>query len=214
LGQTLRCAQGDSISSDCDVFGRLRRVSLQLQMTKTELRTQMRRQLAALDAGTLRRHSAAVWERLAMLPEFALAAGIGAYVSTGTEIETHGLIRQLLAMGRSVGAPVFDGGRYRLGLIQDFDADLVVGEFGILEPRADAPVMMPVVWLVPGLAFDGNGNRLGRGRGFYDALLRGMPGLKIGLAHDFQLLDTVPVEAHDARVDVVVTETRVVYQKG
>ena len=67
---------------------------------------------------------------------------------------------------------------------------------------------------MPGLAFDVKGNRLGRGRGFFDALLRQAKGAKIALAHDFQLLDEVPADAHDVRVDFIVTESRVVNCKG
>ncbi len=172
----------------------------------------MRRRLAELPAAELRAHSAAVWERLAVLPAFAAARCVCAYVSTGPEIETHGLIRQLLALGRRVCVPAF-AGEYVPAQINDFDADLANGKFGILEPRTVIPAE-PDVWLVPGLAFDVKGNRLGRGRGFYDAMLRQARGPKLALAHDFQLLGEVPTEAHDARVDFVITESRVVTCKG
>jgi 5-formyltetrahydrofolate cyclo-ligase len=172
----------------------------------------MRSRLAELPAAERRAHSAAVWERLAALPEFTAAKCIGAYVSTGNEIETHGLIRQLLAMGRRVCVPAF-AGKYLPAEIKDFDADLVKGRFGILEPKTVIPAA-PEIWLVPGLAFDGKGNRLGRGRGFYDAMLRQARGPKLALAHEFQLLGEVPADVHDARVDFIVTESRVVTCKG
>ncbi len=179
---------------------------------KDNLRNRMRSRLAELPAAELRAHSAAVWERLAALPAFTAARCVCAYVSTGHEIETRGLIRQLLALGRRVCVPAF-AGEYAPAEIQDFDADLVKGKFGILEPRTVIPAE-PDVWLVPGLAFDAKGNRLGRGRGFYDAMLRQARGLKLALAHDFQLLDEVPADARDARVDFIVTESRVVTCKG
>jgi 5-formyltetrahydrofolate cyclo-ligase len=183
-----------------------------MNTTKSALREQMRRRLAELTAADVRAHSAAVWERLAGLPQFATAGCVCAYVSTGHEIETHGLIRQLLAIGRRVCAPAFVG-EYQPAQIRDFDADLAKGKFGILEPRTVTPAR-PDVWLVPGLAFDPRGNRLGRGRGFYDAMLRQARGPKLALAHDFQLLDEIPADAHDARVDFVITESRVVTCKG
>jgi len=174
----------------------------------------MRSRLATLPANEVRAHSAAVWERLSVLPVFAAAAGVMTYVSTGLEIETHGLIRQLLALGQTVCVPAFVG-EYVPAEIHDFDADLGPGRFGILEPKSPVIVAkLPDVCLVPGLAFDVKGNRLGRGRGFFDALLRTMRGAKIALAHDFQLLDEVPAEAHDVRVDFIVTESRVVNTKG
>src|SRR5438552_133570 len=128
------------------------------------------------------------------------------YVSKDNEIETHGLIRQLLAMGRQVLVPAFAGNAYRLAELRDFDADLVKGKFGILEPRTGATASQPEVWLVPGLGFDVKGNRLGRGRGFFDALLREAREVKIALVHDFQVLNEVPAENHDVSVELIVTE--------
>jgi 5-formyltetrahydrofolate cyclo-ligase len=182
--------------------------------SKSTLRKQMRARLAELSDNDVREHSARVWERLATLSQFATAQRIGAYASIGAEIATHGLIRQLLAMGRQIGLPAFDGKQYRLEAIQDFDTDLAAGALGILEPKTSGPSIVPDAWLVPGLAFDANGNRLGRGRGYFDTLLRGACGTKIGLAHDFQVLDEVPTEPQDVGVDFIITESRVVNCKG
>ncbi len=185
-----------------------------MNASKSSLRDQMLARLGSLPAADVRAHSAAVWERLSVLPALAGADCVMVYVSTGQEIETHGLIRQLLAMGRRVCVPAFVG-EYVPAEIHDFDADLARGKFGILEPKSPATVSeQPEVWLVPGLAFDVKGNRLGRGRGFFDALLRRASGVKIALAHDFQLLNEIPAEAHDVRVDFIVTESRVVNCKG
>jgi len=183
-------------------------------ITKNQLREQMRARLATLTPELVRSHSAAVWERLSQLGKFKTAQCFSVYVSKGNEIETHGLIRQLLAMGRRVCVPACDGQRYLLSELRDFDAELVEGRYGILEPKSvSPPVTKPEAWVIPGLAFDMRGNRLGRGMGFFDALVRGAPGAKIALAHDFQILSEVPAEPHDAGVDFIVTETRVVETK-
>lgn len=179
---------------------------------KVTLRDRMRSRLAGVPAADVSAHSAAIWEKLSVLPAFAGANAVMVYVSKDQEIGTHGLIRQLLAMGRHVLVPVFEGNAYRLSAVTDFD-ELTVGRFGILEPKL-GPASEPSVWLVPGLAFDETGNRLGRGGGVFDALLRGARGVKIALAHDFQLLDEVPAADRDVRVDVIVTESRVVNCKG
>src|SRR5881296_2370453 len=102
---------------------------------KMTLRGSMRSRLAELPAAEVRTHSAAVWERLAVLPAFAAANVVMSYLSKDSEIETHGLIRQLLAMGRQVLVPAFVGDGYRLDEVRDFDADLTVGRFGVLEPK-------------------------------------------------------------------------------
>ena len=102
--------------------------------------------------------------------------------------------------------------------LHDFDAELATGKFGILEPKPGAVRLTALdridAVLVPGLAFDETGNRLGRGLGHFDRLLRQTSGAKIALAFDFQVLDEVPAETHDARMDFIVTETRVVNPKG
>ena len=187
---------------------------------KVALRNQMLAKLAALTAGDVRTKSAAIWERLSVLPEFAKATRLLVYVSNGVEVDTRGLIQQLLAMGRQVCVPHFDATeqKYVAGVLRDFHSDLAVGRYGILEPKpgeiqpaAHDPIDAA---LVPGLAFDETGNRLGRGMGYFDRLLQEVSGAKIALAYDFQVLNEVPAEAHDARVDFIITETRRVQTRG
>jgi 5-formyltetrahydrofolate cyclo-ligase len=80
------------------------------------------------------------------------------------------------------------------------------GRFSIPSPAAEAPTHDPAVIVVPGLAFDDHGHRLGFGRGYYDRALRAHPAaLRIGFCHSFQLVDEVPAEAHDEPVDHIVT---------
>lgn len=188
--------------------------------TKQELRNQMRAKLAALAPADVRSKSAAIWERLSVLPEFAEATRLLVYVSKGPEVDTQGLIQQLLALGRQVCVPWFDAKKqkYVASALHDFKSDLATGRFGILEPGREA--VRPVAGnqidaaLVPGLAFDETGNRLGRGMGYFDSILEEIRGAKIALAYDFQILSGVPVEAHDACVDFIVTETKKMQIKG
>jgi 5-formyltetrahydrofolate cyclo-ligase len=135
-------------------------------------------------------------------------------------VDTHGLIQQLLAMGRPVCVPCFDAKtqKYVASALHDFKLDLVPGKFGILEPGPSAARLVAGqqidAALVPGLAFDERGNRLGRGMGYFDSILKEIRGAKIALAYEFQVLHGVPVEAHDARVDFIVTETKKLQIKG
>ncbi len=90
--------------------------------------------------------------------------------------------------------------------------DLVKGHFGILEPSSSAPVADPNgldLILVPGIAFDREGGRLGRGRGYYDRLLAGASAFKVGVCFDSQIVPEVPREPHDIRMDAVVTPSGV-----
>jgi 5-formyltetrahydrofolate cyclo-ligase len=92
---------------------------------------------------------------------------------------------------------------------------LVLGAFGVREPASTMPEIAPehlAAVLVPGVAFGRDGARLGRGGGFYDRLLARCPrALRIGVAFEVQLLDTLPTESHDEAVDVVVTEAGVIH---
>ena len=99
------------------------------------MRKQMLVRRAALSTAEVRSASAAIWERLALVSAIDNAETFCVYVSTGTEVETHGLIRQLLARGREVCVPAFVQGRYVTAMIDDFDADLQPGHWGILEPQ-------------------------------------------------------------------------------
>ena len=91
------------------------------------------------------------------------------------------------------------------------DTPCRIGHYGIREPLSPAFVAMNEIDLVavPGVAFDPNGNRLGRGGGYYDRLLEGFCGHATGIAFDFQLLPRVPADAHDQPVGCIVTETKI-----
>lgn len=187
-----------------------------VQQQKAEARSQVRARLAVLCAPDVGERSRAIGRRLAAMPEIVVAQCVAGFVSFGTEVQTHELLRQLLADGKQVCVPSFDRSahHYICSQLNDFDADLAEGRLGILEPKPQAirPVHtdLPDVWLVPGLAFDEAGNRLGRGKGFYDRLLQEARGVKIALAYDFQLLNGVPAAAHDVRMDFIVTENRTI----
>lgn len=172
--------------------------------------------LAALTPGEVHARSASACRHVSGMHEVLSAEWVMGFVSFGTEVHTHELLRSLLAEGRHLCVPSFDpvGQRYICSELKHFDGDLKAGVLGILEPRHDAvrPVYPEKVdaWLVPGLAFDRQGNRLGRGMGYFDRLLLGARGVKIGVGYDFQLVREVPAEAHDVRLDFIVTETEIV----
>lgn len=105
-----------------------------------------------------------------------------------------------------------DGDRYEMVHVGDLDGGFVGGRYGIPEPSPLLPAATAAEcadelnYLVPGLAFDRSGNRLGRGGGYYDRLLAPASGRKTGVFFQFQELDAVPEEPHDRRLDAAVTE--------
>ena len=183
-----------------------------IEQRKTSLRASMQRRLARLDATEGARFTGQIFERVTRMPEFEKAKAVLAYVSMAREVGTHKLIRHCLAAGKRVCVPAFDPERkrYFVVAVEDFDRDLGVGHYGILEPRDAKPAKQPAeVAIVPGLAFDLRGNRLGRGKGYFDALLRDFRGWKIAFAFHFQLVESVPADEDDVSVDVIVTEESV-----
>lgn len=163
----------------------------------------------AADAGIAR--------RLASLPEFEAAPLVLTYVSYGPEVDTLALIDALFSEGRRVAAPRCVPTAHSMAFYEISDTqDLVAGYRGILEPAASItrPVttseMVGSVCLVPGLSFDGWGQRLGYGGGYYDRFLAFYPGNKVGLCRSCQLsCAELPCDCHDVPVDFVVSEAGV-----
>ncbi len=99
---------------------------------------------------------------------------------------------------------------YDIAEIHDPKRDLQIGKYGILEPVTQYTTKENIdMTLVPGLAFDRSGCRLGRGKGFYDRLLVDLPGMKCGICWSWSLLTSLPVEPHDCRVNFLVTSPKI-----
>ncbi len=134
------------------------------------------------------------------------------------ELDVWPVLEFSLALGVNCALPFFDTEKKTYGakIIQTLATDIVTGKFGVREPAATCAEIQLNQFdliLVPGMAFDLNGNRLGRGQGFYDRLLENASGIKCGVCHDFQLLEKIPSEPHDAKVDFVLTPNRCVRRK-
>lgn len=156
---------------------------------------------------------AAVCKRLLDLPEVRDAGTVLAFVSIRSEVPTGRLLETILGAGKTLLLPsVAEGGTLRASAVASLD-ELAPGYRGIPEPRAPRPVDPATadVIVVPGVAFDPAGGRLGYGGGFYDALLRSVRGVpRVGICFETQVVDRVPMEEHDERVDVLVTEERTI----
>ena len=150
---------------------------------------------------------------------FSSAEIVCSYVDFRDEVETAELIAELLQEGRRVVVPVqLHGAATPLVFAEIHSlAEMERNDFGILQPPLAAARLVPTaaipLFLVPGLAFDPAGRRLGYGLGCYDrAFADATPGaLKVGLAFEVQILESVPADPHDVPMDLVVTEDRVIH---
>lgn len=190
--------------------------------SKAELRRALGEARRRLGAAERRERSRRVVAACKRLDGFRAAAVVCTYVSFREEVETVELIASLLDEGRRVAVPVHLHGTPQPMAFAEIRslAELVPNHFGILQPPHDAARYLSTaaipLFLVPGLAFDPAGRRLGYGLGFYDrAFAAAAPdALKLGLAFDLQVVECVPADPHDVPMDFVVTEDRVLPAAG
>jgi 5-formyltetrahydrofolate cyclo-ligase len=185
---------------------------------KEALRLEIRERLRITRPDSLR-SGRLIASLLSGLSFLTVGRALAAYMALGLEPDISDGLTAWLKAGGALYLPAFFKSKqaYAMVAVHDLDRQLHAGHYGIREPRPELPRLHPPfdceppwIWLVPGLAFDQAGNRLGRGRGYYDRLLTGATGIKIGVAHDCQIVPAVPTHAQDVRMDYVVTETRVV----
>ena len=180
---------------------------------RSVLRATCLRRLHQQQKEARRRRSEAIWRKVVRLTAFRRAATVCCYVALPYEVQTWDMIEEMLAQGKRVVVPFVRPRSKRLGLseVRDPASELAPGAFGVPEPIPSArrPVRPQAVdlVLVPGIAFDRRGHRLGHGFGYFDRFLARLPKRvrTAGLAFRFQLLDRLPNAAHDHAVHTVVT---------
>jgi 5-formyltetrahydrofolate cyclo-ligase len=181
---------------------------------KAALRSRIRAERAALDLSVCLEAAEKLAVNLLVLPEVLDARTVLSYQAMPEEIDPGPALERLRLLGVTIVFPRIEGPGI-LGLhVVEPDTVLLSGPFGLAEPPADAPTVEPSavdVVLMPGVAFDSAGRRLGHGGGYFDRLIPQLRGdcCLLGVAFDVQVVDEVPTEPHDARVDAVVTPTRV-----
>ncbi len=178
---------------------------------KSKIRSRIESQRRSLASELVHSQSSKIISHLKDLPEYRAAKSIHCYVACRNEVNTHQLIKDTLQTGRRIIVPVTDLSTHTLlhAEIKTFD-ELKKGTFGILEPIRDRFQQFDIsevdLVIVPGVAFDLSGHRIGFGGGFYDGFLENLKTTKIALAYEFQIVDKIPTRAEDERVDVLVSE--------
>ena len=177
-------------------------------MTKRELRQQIRTQKRRLSAAELAVMSEDICSKVLALASWQEAGTLLLYYPLPDEVDVRLLIKDAFESGKKVLLPVVKGDELELHLYEG-EASLKEGAFGIMEPTG--PLFAPEHYgeielaVIPGMAFDSAGHRLGRGKGYYDRLLPNLNAAKlIGICFPFQLLEEVPAEAHDISVCKVI----------
>ena len=177
---------------------------------KVRLRRRVREQLAAMEPEELRRSDDALFARFLALPQVKEARSLFLFWGIpGREPETEMLVRSLAAQGKRVGLPRMLPERGMEVRLFQPEVPMVQVSFGIWEPPESAPLLKREeiqVALVPAVCYDRDRYRLGFGGGYYDRWLSGFQGFTVGLCRECVLQPQVPREAHDQRVDLLLTE--------
>jgi 5-formyltetrahydrofolate cyclo-ligase len=178
-------------------------------MSKQPIRDELLLRRKSQDAVERQRRSRRIQEYLLATAEFSMAGTVALYSPVRGEVLTNLLAEDAHRLGKRLVFPRMRGRQLELVEVASRE-EFTPGLFSVPEPAGATVVAIREVDLlvVPGVVFDRAGHRIGYGKGFYDRLLHGADHVcKAGIAFDFQLVEALPVEAHDVRMDLLVTES-------
>ncbi len=192
---------------------------IDLRSEKAHVRKDIRDQLKALTQEQWREWSDRITSRLMELSEYKNASTVMVFLSFGREFDTGDIVRHALGMKKIVCAPKVDWQAWQMRPIRiDSIENIVKDEHGIPEPVGSEVIDADKIdlILVPGIAFDSYGRRLGRGGGFYDKFLSrvDLRAIRLSPTFDFQVLSHLPCDSHDERVDIILTPTKTLKMAG
>lgn len=177
---------------------------------KKDIRNRIRKRRMVLLPEQRQAYSKRIVDQVVCHPLFLCAEEIYCYASFGEEVVTFDLIKRAWEMGKKVAVPRVIVDNSMNFYYIDSLKELQTGSFGILEPDENAAREADgenVLVILPGIAFDRKGNRIGYGKGFYDAYLSRHPQFhRLGLAFSAQCVEWIPADSHDIRVEAVITE--------
>lgn len=178
-------------------------------MEKSEIRKKIKAMRSMLLDSERMRAADEVFEKLERTAAFLLADKILMYHSLPDELSTHRFLDKWHDR-KSFFLPRVNG--VNLEILPYNESRLELGAFHIEEPTGENTIDPEEIELVivPAVAYDKTGNRLGRGKGFYDRLLANTKATKVGIGYEFQLIEKIPAEAHDVKMDMVITQNTVI----
>jgi len=187
-------------------------------MNKEKIRRDILKKRLSLSPEEIKNKSHKIFLNLLRTPVFLNSSNVMFYVSTRSEVQTEEMIKSSIMMGKKIFVPIIMSDSINLvpSNLIDFDKELIKGKKGIFEPKEEyrrlfSPRDLDLV-ILPGVAFDIEGNRIGRGLGYYDNFLKGInPSTNtIALAFEMQIVEKIPTNEKDVPVNVIITEKRIV----
>ncbi|MFI3240172.1 MAG: 5-formyltetrahydrofolate cyclo-ligase [Bacteroidales bacterium] len=188
-----------------------------MAQTKSDIRADIRKLKSKHSNTQAIADSHEICNRMELCAEFQNAHRILLYHSLADEVNTHQLIQRWSDM-KEIYLPRVNGEQLQLAHYCTPD-DLEMGSYSIIEPKKSTISSIDIndieLVILPAMAIDRSGNRLGRGKGYYDRLLHNYTkGCKIGIIYDYQLLDNIPSDKHDIKIDKIITNKEIVTTNG
>lgn len=192
----------------------------EIQVTKRDIRNAVKAGIAALSAEAVAEKTAAIETRLFEFANFLEAGIVMMYVHTDGEVDTSRMLRKCYEYNKMVVLPAFNMEKFKAFpyKVDNLATDLAQGGRGIQEPDPQRCKKVPFdcidIAVIPSVALDEKGGRIGSGDGLYDRIIPKLPMTtrKVTLALEAQIVSQVPMESHDKHVDIIITEDRIIYK--
>lgn len=187
---------------------------------KIQIREDIAKIISAVTASDIAKKVTAIEDRLFEFANFLESKIVLLYVSGDNEVQTKNIIKRAHSYNKIVVLPAFDPKTFEMELmkVDKFAQELKPGPRGVPEPVAGRCKIVPIdridITIIPGIAFDEKGGRIGTGRGYYDRLIPklAITTRKVALTLEEQIIPQVPMESHDKHVDIIITDKRIIYK--
>jgi 5-formyltetrahydrofolate cyclo-ligase len=192
----------------------------EVKEAKNEIRRETAEKLNILTEEERGAKAAQIENRLFEFANFLESRIALLYVNSPHEVDSEAILKRCFEYGKIMVLPAYTADKYEMQLmkVDNLKKGLKKGPRGILQPDPNHCQKVPVdcidIAIIPGIALDEKGSRIGSGKGYYDRLIPELPTTtrKVALAYEIQIVPQIPMEAHDKYVDIIITEDRVIYK--
>jgi len=187
---------------------------------KIQIREDISQVISTLSESKIAEKTRAIEDRLFEFANFLESKIALLYVNDDGEVPTENIIKRSYGYNKIVVLPAFNPEKFEMNLLKvdHFENELIPGPRNVLEPDANRCKTVPMeridIAIIPGLAFDEKGGRIGSGRGYYDRLIPklAITTRKVALTFEEQIIPQIPMESHDKHVDIIITDQRIIYK--
>ena len=192
----------------------------EIKTAKEQIRKEIANALNGFTEKQRAEKTRAIESKLFEFANFLEARIVLLYIDGENEVRTKNIIKRAYAFQKIVVLPAFDSGRFKVTTLKvdHPDKDLLPGPRGVAQPNParckPVPLQKIDIAIIPGVAFDEKGARIGSGHGYYDRFIPDLPATtrKVALALEEQMIPLVPTESHDKHVDIIITDKRIIYK--